>query len=369
MALTMISGLGSRGILDLAEKAGSIEDIFSMSPRKIGELTGKKAPVSIDPLSVKRSKEYLEELEYIETRGIKAVSYWDDDYPSSLRDIYDPPVMLYYKGDIRGTDAGAVSIVGARRCSAYGMQMAEKLAFELAMRGITIVSGMARGIDTAAHMGAIKAGGRTIAVMGSGFRNIYPDGSEDLVKMIEANGVVMTEFNSHIEPLRGNFPRRNRIVSGLSGGVVVVEAARKSGALITADLALEQGKEVFAVPGRADSYVSRGTNDLIRSGAKIVTGVEDILEELGIEIKTVSVHCDDEKIAGVLSPKKGHGVNLPEDYVRVINVLKKDSPVHIDVIQENTKVDHRLLMDILLRLEMQKFIKTLPGNNYVLVRR
>jgi len=346
IALTMISGL---------------------SPKKILGFSKDRLFGNIDPGPVKRSKEYLEELEYIEEEGITPVSYWDDSYPGALRDIHDPPVILYCKGAFRKDDVRSVAIVGSRRCSAYGLQMAERLAFELAQRGITIVSGMARGIDTAAHMGALKAGGRTIAVMGSGFRHIYPAGSEKLVQQILSNGVVVTEFDSRKEPFKYNFPRRNRIVSGLSQGVVVVEASQKSGALITADFALDEGKEVFAVPGRADSYVSRGTNDLIRTGAKIVTCAEDILEELRSITDAPRCEADTPKTLFPEAEIKNDS-GLPEDHLRVIKAFKVDVPLHIDEIWENVEVDRGVLSEILLTLELKKFIKTLPGSNYVLCR-
>jgi len=213
---------------------------------------------------------------------IKALHLEDEKYPEALKNIYSPPRELFYKGDLLKEDSNAVAIVGSRKCSLYGMQVAEKIAFELATRGITVVSGMAKGIDQAAHRGALKAKGRTIAVMGSGFNHIYPAGSEKLAQEIAESGAVITEYSANTKPLRMNFPKRNRIISGLSNGIVVVEAAEKSGSLITVDFALDQGKDVFAVPGRIDSAVSRGTNLLIQNGAKMVVNIDDILSELNV---------------------------------------------------------------------------------------
>ena len=260
IALSMLPGLGPRKIMARV-KEGIKDD-------------------EIEP--VMTSPDFAEELEYLEKEGIKPVSCLDEDYPEALKNIYDPPPILFYKGELCPRDTNAVAIVGSRRCTPYGLQAAERIAFDLAERGVVVVSGMASGIDTAAHRGALRAKGRTVAVMGSGFRHIYPPQAVKLAFRIMGSGAVLTEYLSGIEPMKGNFPRRNRIISGLVKGVVAVEAAARSGALITVDYALEQGKEVFAVPGRIDSYSSVGTNKLIQDGAKLVTGVDDVLEELDI---------------------------------------------------------------------------------------
>jgi len=204
----------------------------------------------------------------------------DKQYPVNLKYIYDSPSVLYTKGEILPEDGLAVAIVGTRGPSVYGTQTAQRLAGECARKGITVISGLAKGIDTAAHKGALKAGGRTIAVLGSGFLNLYPAQNRGLAEEISKNGAVISEFPMNAEPLRRNFPRRNRIISGLSLAVIVVEAAAKSGSLITADCALEQGREVFAVPGIVRSVTSQGTHQLLRQGAKLVETIDDILEEL-----------------------------------------------------------------------------------------
>jgi len=204
----------------------------------------------------------------------------DKKYPENLKHIYDPPSVLYTKGEILPEDSLAVAIVGTRGPSAYGVQTARRLAGECVQAGMTVISGLARGIDTAAHKGALKAGGRTIAVLGSGFLNIYPSENVGLAGEISKNGAVISEFAMAMQPLRRNFPRRNRIISGLSLAVIVVEAAAKSGSLITADCALEQGREVFAVPGIVKSITSQGTHQLLRQGARLIETVDDILEEL-----------------------------------------------------------------------------------------
>ncbi|MCQ9208506.1 MAG: DNA-processing protein DprA [Omnitrophica bacterium] len=210
----------------------------------------------------------------------KTLRITDKDYPANLKHIYDPPATVYLKGELILEDNIAIAIVGSRRATPYGLKNAKSLAFELAARGITVVSGLARGIDSAAHRGALEAKGRTIAVLGSGLNVIYPHENERLAEEIAKSGAVISEFQQDVGPQRYHFPRRNRIISGLSLGVVVVEAAQKSGALITANCALEQGREVFALPGKIDSWTSRGTHDLIKQGAKLVESIEDIIEEL-----------------------------------------------------------------------------------------
>ena len=217
---------------------------------------------------------------------IRKITIDDTEYPKNLRNIYNPPKALYSNGTLVEGDEMAVALVGSRRATMYGLQTCENLAYELSLRGVTIVSGMARGVDSAAHRGALRAKGRTIAVMGSGHGHIYPPENEKLYGEIAKTGAVVTEYEEDVEPLPYNFPQRNRIISGLSLGVVIVEAARNSGALITADLAAEQGREGFAVPGKVSSMTSSGTNDLIKDGAKLVQSVDDIMEELSlVEIK------------------------------------------------------------------------------------
>jgi len=213
------------------------------------------------------------------------LTFKDKEYPFLLKQITDPPVVLYIKGRLKEEDKLSIAIVGSRQASFYGLQCSQKFSFELAELGFTIVSGLARGIDTWAHKGALKAGGRTIAVLGSGFSFIYPEENKELVEEIALKGAVISEFSCNTQPFSFNFPRRNRIISGLSLGVLVVEAAKKSGALITANFALEQNRQVFCVPGRQDSFTSWGTNTLIKEGAKLVLDIQDILEELNLDIK------------------------------------------------------------------------------------
>ncbi len=285
IALSMVPGIGPRRIQTILDAKGETGDIFDSLFLGGHQILQKQSQLMDSIRSVRESKEYEDELLYMDKEQIKALCLLDEGYPDSLKEIYDPPSVLYYKGEFLPEDANAIAIVGSRKCSSYGLEIAKKLASDLAERGITVVSGMARGIDSAAHTAAIRSGGRTIAVMGSGFKKIYPPEADSLADDISRKGAVITEYTSKTLPNKGNFPRRNRIISGISKGVIVVEAGEKSGALITVDFALEQGKEVFAVPGSINHRTSYGTNKLIQSGAKLVSCVQDVLDEININNK------------------------------------------------------------------------------------
>jgi len=255
--------------------------IVSSSKSELMKAEGITSNIADTILRVSK-EDVEEELKLIDKYGVSIIDINHKDYPRSLTNIYSPPILLYVKGRLLKEDELSVAVVGSRKATYYGLSTAERFSYELSSRGITIVSGMARGIDTASHKGVLKAGGRTIAVLGSGLACIYPPENKGLSEEIARNGAVISEFPMKMSPNRINFPRRNRIVSGLSLGVVVVEVAEKSGALITADLALEQGKDVFAVPGEVKSDTSIGANNLIKQGAKLADNVDDILEELNI---------------------------------------------------------------------------------------
>lgn len=297
---------------------------------------------------------------------IRSISIGTAEYPDNLKNIHKPPEILYVNGSFAAEDRNAVAIVGSRRATPYGLEMAEKLAYELAAKGATIVSGMARGIDSASHRGALRAGGRTIAVMGSGHNHIYPPENKGLYRDIAKSGVVVTEFENDISPLPRNFPIRNRIISGLSLGVVVVEAARNSGALITADFALDQDREVFAIPGKISSATSSGANELIKNGAKLVQTADDILEELSLhEIKPLSGRDKDLIGLKISNKTKAYIYNsLTEDERRVYKVLS-DEPLYIDDVVEASGAGFDKMSKILLNLEMKKLIKELPGKQFV----
>jgi DNA processing protein len=297
---------------------------------------------------------------------IRKITLDDPEYPKQLKNIHKPPAELYVNGSLIPQDEMAVAIVGSRRASLYGLEMAEKLGYDLALRGVTVVSGMARGIDTAAHRGALKAKGRTIAVMGSGHGYIYPAENKKLYAEIAKTGAVITEYPDDAEPLPFHFPQRNRIISGLSLGVVVVEAAKDSGALITADLAADQGKEVFAIPGKISSSTSSGTNTLIRDGAKLIQSVDDIISELSLrELKEVSA---DEKAAldgKIRRMTKSYIYNALNDDERKVYKALSDEPVHIDDIIGKAGLERANAVKVLLNLQLKKLIQEVPGKQYV----
>ena len=297
-----------------------------------------------------------EELERIKRYKIDIITLNDESYPENLKEIYDPPPLLYVKGKIKKEDKNAIAIVGSRRATTYGKLTAQKLSAQLAAQGITIVSGLARGIDSEAHKGALAVGGRTIAVLGCGIDIVYPPENRTLEEKIALSGAVITEFPFGTRPFAGNFPKRNRIISGLSLGVVIVEAAEKSGALITARLALEQGREVFAVPGSTTSPYSRGTHNLIKEGAKLVEDIDDILEELESLIQVRKGKGEEAK--GFPKPP------LSREEEIIYNLITQE-PKHIDILIQKSKLPAQGVMVVLTNLQIKSLIKELSGKNFV----
>lgn len=297
---------------------------------------------------------------------IRKITIDDKEYPKNLRNIYDPPKVLYVNGALLESDETAIALVGSRRASQYGLEACERLAYELAMRGVTIVSGMARGIDSAAHRGALRAKGRTIAVMGGGHNHIYPPENEKLYNEIANTGAVITEYEDDFEPIPRNFPARNRIISGLSLGVVVVEAAKNSGALITANFAAEQGRTVFAVPGKISSHTSSGTNELIKDGARLVQSADDIMEELSlVEMKPLSGGDKEKKDKSITKMTKAYIYNsLTEDERKIYKILS-DEPIYIDDIFNKATLNPAKGSKALLSLQIKSLIRELPGKQFV----
>ncbi|MCM8804440.1 MAG: DNA-processing protein DprA [Candidatus Omnitrophica bacterium] len=287
-----------------------------------------------------------EEIEYIKKEGINILTIDDPLYPYLLKEIFDPPILLYVKGNVNLNQI-SISIVGTRNPSIYGLKMAEKFASELASLGFIIVSGLARGIDTACHTGALRVGGKTVGVLGSGFKNFYPPENKKIENEIIKNGAIITEFPSNTLPTKYNFPKRNRIISGLSKGVIVIEAGPKSGALITANFALEQGRDVFALPGRIDTLYSKGTNKLLKEGAILVENIEDILTSLNIkfekkEKKEIEVETEIEK--------------------KILSLLEQ--PLQLEEILIKTGISTSLLFSFLTKLQIKGIIEELPGKIY-----
>jgi DNA processing protein len=291
------------------------------------------------------------ELSLLKEAGGKMITLRDEDYPMRLKDIYDPPALLYVRGELRREDELAIAIVGSRKTSPYGRWFTEKIGQDLARHGVTVVSGMARGIDSVAHMGALQGGGRTIAVLGCGVDVIYPSENRNLFHQIIEHGAVLSEFPMGSPPEGGHFPRRNRIISGLSIGVVIVQASAESGSLITAGYALEQGREVFAVPGNVGAEGSRGTNQLIKEGAKLVESTEDILEEILPQWK---------REKGTLPKAEAPVPDLSEEE-KVLYRLLGESPLHIDAIIRESQLDPGRVSSLLLNLELKELVSQWPG--------
>ena len=282
--LSSVPGVGSKSSLNLIRHFGSAENVYQCSYYELMASGLIREPLAKSITEHRNIGDIDEYLKIVKENGIKVYTIHDNEYPENLKNIYDPPPVLYVKGELIKEDSLAVGIVGSRKASDYGLKAAQRIASRLAELGITIVSGMALGIDSAAHKGALMSKGRTIAVFGCGLKYVYPMTNYNLSKEILKSGALISEYPFDTEAYPAQFPARNRIISGMSLGVIVVEAGEKSGSLITADFALEQGREVFAVPGNISSPNSKGTNTLIKSGAKLVSNIEDIIEELNLNI-------------------------------------------------------------------------------------
>jgi DNA processing protein len=290
--------------------------------------------------------------------GVEVVVRGSPGYPTPLEEIPDPPSLLYLKGKLESRDQLAIAIVGSRRCTPYGLRMAERLATALARTGFTVISGLARGIDAAAHRGALKGGGRTIGVLANGLAQIYPPEHDELAREVTESGAVISEMPLRQQPLSGLFPQRNRIISGLSLGVLVIEATPRSGSLSTAAHAVEQNREVFAVPGPVDSLASRGCHRLIRDGARLVETVDDILEELGPLVREVRTTPDE--------PPVRHPAELGlTDAERALLGHLSDSPIGVDELIGRTRLTAGQVMATLSVLEMKRLVRRQPGHTFV----
>lgn len=356
--LNMASHIGSIRLKRLLEHFGSPQKILSSSKDRLTKVEGVGERIASQIIEAKKRMNLKKELDLVKRENIEIFTLNDDSYPENLKQIYDPPIVLYVKGKVLTQDKQAIAVVGSRRASYYGLASAERFAGELAELGITIISGMARGIDSAAHRAALKARGRTIAVLGSGLLNIYPPENKDLFEQIYCNGAVISEFPLETLPLPQNFPRRNRIISGLSLGVLIVEAARNSGALITADFALEQGREIFAIPGKVDSSTSQGTNRLIKQGAKLIDNIEEIIEELALHLKSLQRERRKEFKEEIFR------TNLTHDETKIYNILSLE-PKHLDDILIEVGLPISKIISLLVNLEMKRLIKQLPGKLFI----
>ncbi len=351
LALSLTPGLGSILIKRLLDQFKTPEAVFRAALKDLLGIEGLGRRVAGEIQKGPLEKAVKRELSLLEEVGGRIVTLKDDHYPKRLKDIYDPPALLYVRGELRKEDELAVAVVGSRKTSPYGRWITEKIGQDLARHGVTIVSGMARGIDSVAHKGALQGGGRTIAVLGCGVDVIYPSENRTLFYQIIGDGAVLSEFPMGSPPEGGHFPRRNRIISGLSIGVVIVQASAGSGSLITAGYALEQGREVFAVPGNVGAEGSRGTNQLIKEGAKLVESSEDILEEVLPQWRR-----EGEAVQKGETP----GPDLAEEE-KVLYRLLGETPFHIDAIIQESRLDPGKVSSLLLNLELKGLISQSPG--------
>jgi len=367
ISLNMTPGVGPRKATQLLERFGSAESVFHATRNELESLRLKAETIE-SILKREFHEKAVDELNKVKNLGGDVLILDDGSYPFLLREIADPPITLYVKGDWQACfDAPCIGVIGSRKCSTYGENASEMLARDLAEHGVCIVSGFARGIDTAAHRGAIRGKGKTIAVLGTGIDQIYPRENKKLVEeILDSGGAVVSQFPLETPPLKENFPYRNRIISGLSYGVLLVEASERSGSLITARLAMEQNREVLAVPGNITSRNSFGTNYLIKSGAKLVQQWQDVVNELPGEISArilppkLDENTSEEKPAQPeLAP-----ANLNENERKIWQMLSTDEPVHIDSLLETSDLSFGDLNSSLVGLDLKDLIRTLPGNFY-----
>jgi len=356
--LLSIDGLGIMKILKLVEIFGSIDNLFTIDARstissdKISSNLFQKLLLAQQKYRTQFSI-YENEIEQMENNGAKIITYWDNQYPQQLKNIYYPPLILYTLGNLIASDFQSISIVGTRKATDYGKSMAAKFSSSLANQNITIVSGMARGIDSIAHKTALKNNGRTLAIIGSGLDVIYPPENRNLFHKIIERGAIVSEFPLGTKPDAQNFPKRNRIIAGISLGTLVIETRNNGGAMQTAKYALDQNKEVFAVPGNLTSEQSNGTNTLIqRNGAKLVTDPEDILIELQLKLKPE---------IGINIPKPKLDLSLFEE--KIYNLLDNSSK-QIDMIASESSLSISDTLINLLSLEFKGAVQQLPGKMF-----
>lgn len=351
LTLHLVPGLGPRLTAALLERFSSAEAVLHAPANQLREVPYLGAKLAADLVEAVRRVDVDAELERMAKHRVGLLMLGQPEYPASLAQISDPSHVLYLRGNLLPSDAKAVALVGSRHCTAYGRRIAERLATGLVRAGYVIVSGLARGIDGAAHRAALQAGGRTIGVLAGGLSRIYPPEHTELAQQVEASGALLCEASMEQEPLPAMFPARNRIISGLCQGVVVIEAAERSGALITATHAAEQGRSIMAVPGPVDQATSGGTNELIRKGAILVRSAEDVLQELEGGLQSAPPQT------------RSAPPNLDATQQRIWDSLA-EGPRHLDELVQSLGIAAGPLSALMLMLEMKKIVRRLPGNRY-----
>ena len=354
LRLALIAGVAPRLRQRHMERFGDAESVLAASPSALTRVAGVGPRLAARLAAAVREVDVDRELEVCRRCGLDLLLIDDRDYPAWLREIHDPPPVLFLRGRFEPCDAAAVAIVGTRRATRYGLEMAERLGHGLALAGVTVVSGLARGIDAAAHRGSLAAGGRTVAVLAGGVERVYPPEHVKLAGRVAEQGVVLSEAAPLCPPRSGAFPQRNRLISGLSLGVVVVEAARRSGALITARHALDQGREVFAVPGRADCPVALGCLELLRDGARLVTRVDDVLDELRASLLSVG------GAPSGTPPTRLAPADLNDDERRVLESVGA-AGVEIDRVLRDCGLPTPAALAAITGLEMRRVLRRVGG--------
>ncbi len=364
LRLSLVTGVGPRIYGDLVEHFGSAELALDASPAELRSIQGVGQKLMRALVSANEDIDVEPVLQQCRDDNIHVIDRAHENYPPLLKKIYDPPGVLFCKGEFQPVDQLAIAIVGTRHSTNYGDRVAANLARGLSMAGLTIISGMARGIDAAAHKAALEYGGRTIAVLGGGVMNIYPPEHKSLADSIAAKGAVLSEALPNQAPRSGCFPRRNRIVTGMSLGVIVVEAGDRSGASISARLAAEQGRDVFAVPGRIDSRMSRGCHKLIRDGATLVETVDDVLDQLGPLVEPLKL--SGAKVAGEQTQTVRHPaeLKLSDQERKVLNCIET-SPTEFDLIVEKTQLPPARILATVSVLEIRRLIRRLSSTSFV----
>lgn len=359
MALNMIEGIGPVRVRQLLDHFGDAPSILRAPASRLLQVQGIGEDTARAIAGWESAVDVRRELQWIEEFGCRVVTPLDDTYPELLRQIYDPPIVLYVKGTLSPGDKNAVAIVGTRQMTHYGLETARRLGYQLGYVGVTVVSGGARGIDTAAHQGALAAKGRTFAVLGTGINRVFPPENAEVFERIAAHGAVLTQFPFNRPPDRQSFPIRNRIVAGMTLGTVVVEAHVNSGALITANFATEYGRQVFAVPGRIDSPRSKGCHELIKKGAKLCEGAEDILSEFEYLFPPSNRPAAPNE-TGVLP-----ALELNPSEQRVYALLSLGEETTMDDVIRGSGLPSSTVAVALLSLEMKRLVRQLPGKRFV----
>jgi len=355
LGLSMVAGVGAARLRSLVNHFGDPGSVLNATERELTEVDGIDRPLARRILSERNFEEEIQlQLSRVNRVEARIVTFWDKEFPENLKKIYDPPVMLFVRGQLSISDKYSIAVVGTRNPTTYGKHVAEKFAAEIAEYGIVVVSGLARGVDTIAHATTVRSGGRTISILGSGVDVIYPSENKRLAEQILVNGAIISEYYMGSKPDAVNFPRRNRIISGISLGTILIETDINGGAMITASFALDQNREVFAVPGGIFERKGRGTNKLIKEGrAKLVEDISDVVEELRYKLKPILKS----------QPKSQTKIQLSIFEQKIFDALSED-PIHVDALAEKCKMPTSDILVQLLGLELKGIVKQLPGKYF-----